>query len=232
MAGHVSDLRVTLSKTRGLRERYIISGDAAVDSQSLREQFRISTHLYRESLRRYGEQLEVSSRNKSEIGGLKGERETIKQIEQSLARIDQLNQDADWVLDEVNVEALHDELGELHRLTNELPTHLQSRMESLASEVRIKYRSWIALTWITGLMSVALLIVLFFCVYSWVFKPLRELVQGSRIVAGGAFSYRIPRSGDDEIAFSDCQMSTSVSVTASGLCRMRVYLKGVNGEKM
>lgn len=200
MAGHVSDLRVTLSKTRRLRESRILSGDAAVDSQSLREQFRISTQLYRDSLRRYRDQLEISRRNHGEIGGFDGERETIAKIEDSLARIDRLNQDEDWVLDEINVEMLHEELGELHRLTNELPSHLQGRMESLASEVRIKYRSWIALTAITSLTSVGMLFVLSFCVYSWVFKPLRELIRGSRIVAGGKFNYRIPLSGNDEIA--------------------------------
>ena len=200
MAGHVSDMRVTLGKSRRLRQVYVVSGDMTVDTQSLRESFRISTQLYRDSLRRYNEQLELSQGRRAEIIGVDGERETIDKIEASLARIDGLNQDEDWMLDQVNVELLHDELGELHRLTNELPTHLQTRMESLASDVRVQYRTWIGLTAITSLSSLALSIVLFWFVYSWVFRPLRELVRGSRIVAGGAFNYRIPLSGNDEIA--------------------------------
>ncbi len=200
LAGHVSDLRVTLSKTRRLRDNWILSGDAAVDSQSLREQFRISTALYRDSLRRYKDQLQISRRQQGEIGGVAGENETVRKIEESLARIDQLNQDEDWMLDQVSVDQLQDELGQLHKLTNELPTHLQTRMESLASEVRVKYRSWIALTAITSAASVAMLVTLVVCVYWWIFKPLRELLHGSRIVAGGAFNYRIPRTGNDEIA--------------------------------
>ena len=200
MAGHVGDMRVTLGKSRRLRDNYIFNEDLIVDSQSLRESFRISTQLYRDSLRRYRDQLELSQRNRGEMGGIDGEAETIRKIEASLARIDQLNRDEDWMLEQVNVELLQDELGELHRLTNELPSHLQGRMESLASEVRVQYRAWIALTALTSCASLIMSVALFLCVYWWVFKPLRELIRGSRIVAGGAFNYRIPLTGNDEIA--------------------------------
>ncbi|MCA9270332.1 MAG: hypothetical protein KDA41_17745, partial [Planctomycetales bacterium] len=191
MAQHVSDLRVTLSKTRRVREIRALTGETPIDSQSLREQFRIDTELLRDSLRRYGDQLAGGEDTDPEIGDFTREQETVAKIEQSLARIDELNNSEDWVLDQINVDLLHDELGQLHALTTELPTHLQGRMESLAHEVKGKYRAWIVLTWGTSLFSVAMLVTMFILMYRWVFSPMRKLLHGSRIVAAGAFSHRI-----------------------------------------
>lgn len=200
MAQHVSDLRETLSHTRRLREIRALTGDTPVDSQSLREQFRISFEMLNQSLAKYRMQLDISEQAGHEIGDLAAEHETVRRMQESLQRIDRLNDDEDWMLDQINVEQLTDELRQMHVLTSELPTHLQSRMESLATEVRGKYRAWIVLTYFCGTLSVLMLVLMFLLVYRWVFRPLRVLLTGSRIVASGKFNHRIHLETRDEIA--------------------------------
>lgn len=200
MAQHVSDLRETLSKTRRIREIRALTGETPVDSQGLREQFRISIALLKDSLRHYRTQLEISREASQEISDFTQEAQTVEKIERSLARIDELNADEDWMLDQINVDQLNDELRQLHALTVELPTHLQGRMESLATEVRGKYRGWIALSAVTSAASLSILVLLMYLTYQWVFRPLQVLLRGSRIVARGAFNYRIHLETNDEIA--------------------------------
>ncbi len=200
MAQHVSDLRETLGRTRRIREIRALTGETPIDSQSLREQFRISTQLFRDTLRRYEAQLEVSQLSGHAIGEFTQEHQTVRKIHASTQRIEKLNRDEDWMLDQINTDQLQDELQHLHTLTNELPTHLQGRMESLASEVRIKYRTWIVLAWVTSAVSFLMLILLFYLLYAWIFRPLSVLLQGSRIVAGGQFHHRIHLETTDEIA--------------------------------
>lgn len=200
MARHVSDLRVTLNKTRRIRERYYETGERPIDSQSLREQFRTSLALIKDTLRRYRVQLKVNQQSDQPIGDFHQEREAVRKIDSRLARITELNHDEDWMLDQINVEQLHEELEQLHLLTGELPTYLQQRMESLAHDVRGKYRTWIVLTWVTSAASLLMLILLLKLSYLWVFRPLRVLIKGSRIVAGGAFNYRIQLQTHDEMS--------------------------------
>ncbi len=85
-------------------------------------------------------------------------------------------------------------------LTAELPSYLHGRIHDLAGEVRTRYRTLIIITWlatVTALGTFTLFVQLF---YRWVFRPLRVLIKGSRVVAAGNFSYRIALDTHDEMA--------------------------------
>ena len=61
----------------------------------------------------------------------------------------------------------------------------------LAGEVRLRYRTWIVLTWICAVAATGLVVLFIALGYRWIFRPLRLLVKGSRRVAAGDFNYRI-----------------------------------------
>jgi len=196
----VSDLRVKLSHVRRLRENPSATVSSSIDRQMLREEFRSGYLDVQQALTRYREQLKLSQTLDPHIGDNSREREMVGRIEASLDRIAALNHDEDWALDDVKVAELDEELESLQGLSDELPSHLQKRMHDFAGEVRLQYRTWIVLTWITSVLAgvVMLQLVVFF--YRWVFRPLRVLIEGSRRVARGAFDHRIRLDTHDEVA--------------------------------
>ena len=73
-------------------------------------------------------------------------------------------------------------------------------MSELADDVRLRYRTWIVLAWVTSLLEALLLCLLGRLFYTWVLQPLHLLIQGSRRVAAGDFGHRIHLSTQDEMA--------------------------------
>ncbi len=199
-ARHVSDLRVTLSKTRRLRDVAAETGRPPVDSQILREQFRADYQAIEEVLRRYEEQLQANQRADQQIGDFSGEETACLEIRHSLANVGQLHCDEDWLLNEVKVEMLGEELERLQGLSAELPSYLQLRMHKFAGEVRLQYRTWIVVTWITSVLALVTLGILLQFFYRHLFHPLGVLIEGSRRVAGGDFNHRIHIDTHDEMA--------------------------------
>ncbi len=101
---------------------------------------------------------------------------------------------------EVRMDSPGEELEELHRLSAELPSFLQMRMHDLAGDVKGRYRTLIAINWVTLLFAVTVMTVFSLLFNSWVVKPLRGLIKGSRRIAGGEFEHRIETRSRDEIA--------------------------------
>ena len=196
----VSDLRVKLSHVRRLRDSQPTNVSSSIDRQMLREDFRAGFLNVQQALTRYREQLSLSQSLDRRIGDNSREREMVGRIEESLDRIATINRDEDWALDDVKVAALDEELESLQQLTDELPGHLQERMHAFAGEVRLQYRTWIVLTWITTVLAGVVLATLVVFFYRWVFRPLRVLIEGSRRVARGAFDHRIRLDTHDEVS--------------------------------
>lgn len=166
----------------------------------LRDTFRQSLFEVNAALRSYGEQLERLDPNDTGIGDNRDERATVAEIARRLELIDQLNQNRDWVLGQFQHTDLSEELDELHKLANELPNQLQTRMLDLKNNVRGQYHTLIAATWTTSILSTISLGALMVLIYLWVFRPLNTLIQGSRKVAAGDFGHRIHLETDDEMA--------------------------------
>jgi two-component system NtrC family sensor kinase len=91
-------------------------------------------------------------------------------------------------------------LERLAALSAALPTFLQERLHDLSHEVRLRYRTLIAVTWASATASAALLAALAALSYQWVFRPLRLLRHGSRRVAAGDFGFRLKVDSRDEMA--------------------------------
>ncbi|MBW3597686.1 MAG: HAMP domain-containing histidine kinase [Planctomycetes bacterium] len=191
LAESVSELNSTLAEVR--------RADAG-SPWILREEFKTNLMRVRDSLRRYREQLSRTERSGFQIDDDSREWEAVAKIEESLTRIDQLNSSEAWLFDQLEVTAMQREVEAIKSLANELPTYLQQRMHGFAGDVKVHYRTWIVLAWISTILAVSMLAMFVWCFYVWVFAPLRVLIHGSRRVAAGDYQHRIQLTTRDEMA--------------------------------
>ena len=166
----------------------------------LREQFLMNFDDVKAAAEKYRDKIERSRTDDSPMGSRQRELDAMTRIELSLLTIANVNSDADWMLDEVNVEALRAETENLVPLAAELPNYLYLGIEEMAEQVRSEYRTLIVLVWVTSISAGCALLVFVRLVYVWVFQPLRDLIRGSRRLAAGDFDHRIPVVTQDEMA--------------------------------
>ena len=133
------------------------------------------------------------------ISDKRHEQDSVEKMERTLAEIEQLSATRDWTLRNLPDDQMTIQLDALHELANDLPTHLYSQMRALRDEVRGNYRTWIILVWSSSILTGILLVLLATFFTRWVFRPLGEILEGSRRVAAGEFSHRIQLDSDDEI---------------------------------
>jgi signal transduction histidine kinase len=208
-------LRSTIRRLQPQADIPISSGWNPLD---VREEFRIYLVAVQEALQRYREELDQpEAADDPLIGENRQEQETVREIERLLTRIDALNAEEDWVLNELRVDLLEEELDRLNHLSAELPDHLQRRMHAFAGQVRGQYRTWIVLTWLASITCVVLLLTLGYFFYIWVFRPLRVLIEGSRRVAAGEFDHRIHLPTHDEVA----ELATAMNAMTSRFQEIR-----------
>ncbi len=194
----VSDLRATAAAAQA--ERWSADLPAAATGPGLiNEQFKARLESAEQTLYEYRAQL-LADEADDRIGDIRQEEDIARQMRLAFDRVAELTKGGGWGIDEVRHESVAAELGQLQTLAGELPSHLHRRLGVLSSEVRIQYRSLIALLWITTLSAAALVALFIQLFYRWVFRPLGALVKGSRRVAAGDFSYRIQLAGRDEMA--------------------------------
>ena len=192
----VSDLRATAAGAHVQRWGPELPAEAA--DLGLSEQFQGRFDAVAQTLQNYRVQL-LADEADDRIGDIGPEETVAGQIRLALDRIELLTAETRWGIDEVKHEALNDELEGLQKLAAKLPSHLHDRLAVLADEVRIQYRSLIALLTLTTLAAAALLALFLRLFYRWIFHPLRVLVTGSRQVAAGDFGYRIELASRDEM---------------------------------
>ena len=164
-----------------------------------RAAFQTKFELVQENFLRYRQQLELNP-DRGGISDSFRERETVGEIEQTLNRIKAAQLQHDWLINEGKIGKLQEDLDELQRLTNELPNYLYDNINEFTVEARNEYRRLLFLSWATSISAGLLLAVFVKLGYQWVFRPLRVLIDGSRKVAAGEFSYRIRLDTDDEMA--------------------------------
>ncbi len=203
LSRNVSDLRITLSELRGLSASSFPATERVQvprRARGVRDDFQYRLAEVEQTLRQYKVQLEYKLRSRTGIGDNQEERVTVDQIAQALRRVHQANSDRDWILNEVVVDGLDEELAELQTLAERLPSHLHEKLRGFADEVKGPYRVLIVGTWI-ACGSAALIFALFMQLcYRWILQPLRTLIHGSRRVAAGQFGYRIHLDTEDEMS--------------------------------
>jgi len=203
LSRQVADVRNTLSLLHGLREsRFPDGGGERMRTRvwMVRDQFRTELDEVEETLSKYRRQLRSKVRDGSRIADTQREWQTVHKIEAALARVHKANDDESWMLDDVKLFQLDSELEHLQSLSTELPSHLHGKLLGFRDEVRSQYRTLIVGTWIASVSAGLIFVVFVRLFYQWIFRPLRVLIDGSRLVASGRFGHRIRLETDDEMA--------------------------------
>ncbi|MDA7951450.1 MAG: HAMP domain-containing protein, partial [Pirellulaceae bacterium] len=197
---HINELRITLSRTQEQARFLEEMEPTSIDHILLRQIF--DNHLYEVqiNLDLYERELQSTEEAKLNINDNRIERETVNQMRPLLKEIVKNSRQQEWYLQEMEIEALGNDLDELQTLAYKLPVNLHQKMHTLAGEVRTQYRTWIIINWSTSVAAVVILILLGRQFWIWIFSPLRMLILGTRQVVAGNYSYRIRLRSHDEMA--------------------------------
>jgi len=134
------------------------------------------------------------------IGGIGRELEIVGRMKTRLATIQQLKVQDQWPFeDSTSMDLLETSVADLQMNADQLPSFLQKQMNDLQGAVKFQYRTWMVLTYLTGIAAGLLLLIMFRLFYQWVLCPLRTLIEGSRHVASGDFNHRIRLDSGDEM---------------------------------
>lgn len=206
LARQISDMRLTISRVRQMSEpRPGLDIDERPwphDIQLLRDEFCHGLAHVRETVYQYEDQLLRIRREElapSQIYDTRAERDKLGQIKTSLSSLEPLTQDG-WIVGSLDIDRIEQELENLHALSAELPGYLQQRMMILTDDVRVRYRAWIVVTWVSVILAAIVLSVLCILFYVWIFRPLDILIVDSQRIAGGDFHHRIRLPSRDEMA--------------------------------
>ena len=197
----VGELRPTLSQARVLQLFPNETDDPARPNAALLRQ-RLSQQLdvVASTLAVYGAKLRQNDLEQSLIDDSGEEQRTVASINTALASLRGINRNADWMYEPAVLEMMEQKVDKLNAQAGMLPSFLHERLRRLRVDVRVQYRALIGLAWFATAAAGIMLLVLLRLFYSWVFRPLRVLVEGSRRVAGGAFDHRIQLKSNDEMA--------------------------------
>ena len=201
LSQQVATLRITIGEVRGGHE--VAKFDPApprLDKSAIGQEFFSVLTKIHQTLDDYRAELSSINSGSHSLGDSTQEQLTVSQIDDCLAAIDAAASGEAWIDDDRQAQTLDAELQRLQTLAAELPGHLYQRMQQIKDEVHSQYHAWIVLTWLTSISTVLLLMVFIRLFYTWVFRPLRVLVKGSRRVAAGEFGYRIALHTHDEMS--------------------------------
>lgn len=202
LSSHVADLRILLGELRGRRIMFPESDRKRdmVGTFLVPQQFQSGIMEVQGTLNAYQRQLEKKLGTGSGIADNRRELETVSKIETALEKVLLAQSDRDWAFDDVQIDLLNEKLAELQHLADELPTYLYDRFTGFAEAERNQYRTLIVGTWIASILATLIFILFVNLFYRWIFRPLRILINGSRLVASGQFDYRIHLCSNDEMA--------------------------------
>jgi two-component system, NtrC family, sensor kinase len=199
LSEQASALRITIRELRGAYE-VAVENPRPLDKTLFRKQFDDELTSVHKTLAGYRHELEGNDQGDLSINDSHQEWQITHKIEQRLAAIEKLSQGASWLDSDGQLEAIDAQLEQLQALAGELPSHLYQGIRHLIDQVRSRYRAWIILWWVTSISAAIMFVVFMRLFYTWVFRPLRILVEGSRRVAAGEFSYRIGLRTHDEMS--------------------------------
>ena len=203
LSRQVADLRMTLSELRGLRTNSFPAAErdwVPLRTWMVRDRFLGELGDVDAVLADYRKSLEHKARDGLSIADTQPEWETVHKIEAALGRVRRASRDEDWTLNDLKIDQLDAELENLQKLSVDLPSHLHHKLSGFAAEVRNQYRVLIVGMWVVTVIAGLIFALFMRLFYLWVFRPLKLLIDGSRQVASGHFTYRIHLSTDDEMA--------------------------------
>ncbi len=214
LTAQVGELRFAV---RQMETSLQFSGAPASNAGLIREDFETQLLDVKHALATYQQALRNSDVADPFIGDKRLEKRTVVEIQKCLNRISELNDQQDWFLDTIQTSQLEREVDRLHTLASGLPLHLQTKMRQFRDNVRVQYRTWIILTWVSSILTVLILVLLVAMFYRWIFRPLRTLIRESRRIAAGQFDHRIQLDSNDEMA----ELASALNAMTSRFQRIR-----------
>ena len=176
------------------------NNDRLPSDRQIEKSFQVQHQVAMQALVQYRNQLLIANADGNMLGDTKPELQIVKQIEDSLDRLAEVSSGTMWMTSSGKVDLLHGELHTLNQLANNLPAHLQQRMNQFAGQVRVQYRTLIVLTWISSILAAIALYQVIRLFNKWLLRPFQVLITGSRRVAAGDFDHRIELDTHDEVS--------------------------------
>ncbi|MDR3197357.1 MAG: HAMP domain-containing protein [Planctomycetaceae bacterium] len=202
LSGYVGELRTILSEFRGVRRtRLRLSPlETRDDLPILEAKFQKPLFGLEQAYREYRQLLDDRV---AEIGvedSFKQEFSTVNDIRRSLDALElALSQNENRITDTM-LEEIDYQLTQLQKLANILPNYLHEELKIYSQTMKRRARWLNATAIISVIISAVLTFLLIRISYIWIFKPLGQLIEGSRKVADGTFQYRIQLQSQDEMA--------------------------------
>ncbi len=158
-------------------------------------------HLVETALEEYKYQLENSEAHNTMIGNTSQELASVEVIDAAIKEFECIIGSQDFIFEPASSTPALEELVQIMRdEIGQLPELMRQRMDDFSIRVRAEYYTWMGLTALSTSGAFFLLFVLYRRFNTRIFLPLETLVNGSRIVAGGNYDYRIDLNTEDEVA--------------------------------
>jgi signal transduction histidine kinase len=202
LSGSVGELRTVLSEFRDARRtRLRLSPLNTQDDPSVFET-KSKKLLFRleQAHKEYRQLLEDRV---TEIGvedGFEQEFLTVNNIQRSLNTLKTVLFQNENRITDTTLEEIDRQLTQLQQLANILPNYLHEELKIYSQTMKRRARWLNAIAIISVTTSAVLTFLLIRISYIWIFKPLGQLIEGSRKVADGTFQYRIKLQSPDEMA--------------------------------
>ena len=197
-------LRESFERTAELRDRggMLDSSplqDPLIDIESLEKQrFGDLVFEFSRELDTYQNQLAATSDEKTMLVDLTRQQRRLGQIDEIFRVIRQLHESPHIGVSYRPKLARH--LDTLVDQTDEHAEKIHAEMFEFSEDVRGQSRAWIGIAWFCTILAILILFALLWSFLSFVVKPFRTLLDGSRLVAGGEFDHRIDLGTGDELS--------------------------------
>ncbi|MBA61525.1 MAG: hypothetical protein CMJ76_04090 [Planctomycetaceae bacterium] len=191
LRNHADNLQIVL-------ENY--KNDPADDQQDTVDQLFEHMKLLSTSIDAYENELHDAEDSDLSINDTQRESEIVHEIRTELVTVRAMLQEPNALGSQLSFKAIHGSMAILTQKSDLVPRILQQRMGSFVDEVRMEYRTWIVITWITTITATALLVQLIRLGHAWILKPFNKLISGSRRVAQGDLEFQIQTDTDDDMA--------------------------------
>ena len=170
-----------------------------IESSLWSTEFDMAFNAVGKALREYESQLHSESEHESRLADNSLELKSVAKMKADLSWLTS-NRFGNDFLDANHRYLVEARLTMLRDESRKLPLHMQQRMEQFSISARNDYHRWFRNVTLLAIVGILIILWLMSQFRSRIFRPLDNLVCGSRRVASGDFDYRIPTESDDEIA--------------------------------
>ena len=138
--------------------------------------------------------------------------------------------ETDYLIDADRQDELDASLDKLVVKTEKHATDIHERFTQYSTQVRRQARTWRTVAWVCLAATIGLAMGLFWIFSSYIAKPFRTLIDGSRLVAGGEFDHQIDLGTDDELNELAQAMNEMTKRFQSTLAQLHATCKGLDRQ--